>query len=913
MGYYQIPRPAAPGKSRRGRVVLIVALLALFLGARSIASYVIEYQWWKELGQLDTWLSMLAYSLLPLTAATLLGFAVLWGAHARGLKFAGTGLSGHGVYSLISSLVLLLLALLIAAATIDAWTIVRWAGARGAGPDPGAWRDAVFGRPLGFYLFDLPFYSLLRRFVLALTIAGALVYWMSARFWQVRHRIGEFREASEFDPAMFRLEGGLESMFLRGAACIFLLAMAVRFFLGRYEMVWNEHGFMVGIDYVDEYIGLPMQWLVVLACAAGAALVWIRRWIMAGSVVVLALIVQFAVPRAVAALYVRPNEISLERPYIQTHISATRNAFRLEKHVREVETKARLESQIDPAKHKNLLDNVRLWDWRAFHDTITQIQALRPYYVFHDSDVDRYTINGQYRQVLLSPRELDIRQLPDARGWINSHFIYTHGYGLVMAEVAKITPDGLPMLLIENAPPEVKTASLKLTRPEIYYGEVVHEPVFVRTAQEEFNYPSGSDNVHSRYEGKGGIPVSSFLIRLAAAISRTDPNILLTGYLTGESRMMIRRTVSDRLEALASFITWDADPYLVVTGDGRLVWMVDGYTSSDAHPYARSVGVRGLGQVNYIRNSVKATVDAYDGETRLYIFEPSDPIIRAYSSLFPKLFHPASEMPPSVRAHARYPETLFRVQAEIYRTYHMLDPQAFYNKEDLWDLARSASSQTGRPEPMTPTYVVATLPGQDTPEFLLLMPFTPRSKDNLIGLMLARCDGENLGELYVVQLSKQELIFGPMQIAARVNQDQNISKDLTLWNQQGSQVLRGQMLVLPVEDTFLYVEPIYIQATEARMPQLKKVVVAMGNTLIYTDTYEQAVAQLGGASRAAVEQAANQASPTAAGQPAMAPPPGDRRIESIRDHLRRYRELMGQGKWVEAGRELEAIEAETRR
>ncbi|MCC6861314.1 MAG: UPF0182 family protein [Bryobacterales bacterium] len=914
MATYRFPPPAAPREIRRGRAVIIVLLLLLLFGARSVASWVIEFQWWKEMGQVETWLAMLGYNFLPLTVAGLLAFGVLWLAHSRGVKFAGVHLPDYRSYHRIATLALLGLGFLVAAASIDTWTTVRFAGARDIAPAQGAWTDSVFGRPLAFYLFDLPFYGMLRGYVLAVTIAAAVIYWLAARGWQLRYRIDEFRERGELDASMLRLEGGLESRFLRGAAAVFLLALAVRFFLGRYEMVWNEHGFMVGIDYVDERVGLPLQWLVVAAAAAAAALVVMGRWILAASAVVVALLIQFAVPRLVAAIYVRPNEISLERPYIQAHIHATREAFGLEKKVREVDFNARLETQVEPSRHKDLLDNVRLWDWRAFHDTISQIQALRPYYVFNDSDVDRYTLNGNYRQALLSPRELDIRQLPGGAGWINSHFIYTHGYGLVLAEVANITPDGLPVLLIEDAPPQVKTPSLKLTRPELYYGEVVHEPVFVRTAQQEFNYPSGSDNVFSRYEGKGGFPISSFPLRLAAAIRGADYNILLTGYLTGESRMMIRRSVPERLRTLAGFINWDPDPYLVLTNDGRLAWMVDGYTSSNAHPYSRSVSIQGAGSVNYIRNSIKAVVDAYDGTTILYVFEPSDPIVQAYRRLFPRLFRPVSEMPADLRAHARYPETLFRVQAEIYRTFHMLDPQAFYNKEDLWDIARALSSQSGRPEPMTPNYVFAALPGQEKPEFLLILPFTPRNKDNLIGLMVARCDGQALGEVYVLQLSKQELIFGPMQIAARINQDQQIARDLNMWNQQGSQVLRGQILVLPVEDTFLYIQPIYIQATEARMPQLRKVVVAMGNTLIYTDTYDQAIAQLSGKAPPAAEKVSQAAAPAA---PAKTEEPAgssqaEQRLERVRGHLRRYRDLASQGRWSEAGKELEALESELR-
>ena len=679
-------------------------------------------------------------------------------------------------------------------------------------------------------------------------------------------------------------------------------------------MVYNEHGtFLVGVDYVDQHIGLPLQWLLIVAAIAAAGFVWMGRWRLAAGMA-LALVVSFVTPRAVSALYVGPNEISLQRPYIQTHIHATRSAYGLEERVQEVEFKAQPEAPIDVVHNKPTLDNVRLWDWNAFRDTITQIQALRPYYVFADSDVDRYTIDGEYRQVLLSPRELDLSKLPAARAnWINPAFIYTHGYGLVLAEVSQITPDGLPVLLVENAPPEVKTSSLKLNRPELYFGELAHEPVFVNTAQEEFNYPSGEQNVRSRYEGKGGFPISSFMMRVAAAVREAEPNILLTDYLTPNSRMMIHRKVRERLQELAGFLEWDTDPYLVITDAGRLVWMVDGYTTSDAHPYSHPLDVDNIGHLNYIRNAVKATVDAYDGETHMYVFAPDDPIIASYQRLFPDLFLSASLMPPDVRAHARYPETLFRIQAEIYRTYHMLDPQSFYNKEDLWDLARRATGQSEGTASVTPTYVMATLPGQVKAEFLLLVPFTPRNKDNLIGLMVARCDGQNLGDIMVLLLSKQELIFGPMQITARINQEQTISKDLTLWNQQGSHVLRGQTLVLPVGNTFLYVDPIYIQANEASMPQLKKIVLAVGNRLIYTDTYDQALAQLSSGAQQLVQQAAAPTAPPAAGQAAAPAANADPRLERIRQHLRRYRELAAQGKWSEAGKELEAIEAEVQK
>jgi len=893
-----------PHPSRAGRIAFFVVLGLLLLGARSFASYAIEIEWWKELGQFHTWLSMLYYSIAPVALATLFGFAALWITHARALKFAGTSLGQHRLYSRISTLVLLLIGYLVAAAAIDTWTVVRFAGSRGLPAAATGWHDTVFDKPLSFYLFDLPFYGMLRGYVLALVIVAILLYWLVARGWQLRHRLADIQQTREIDPTIFKLEGGLESRFLRGAAVILLLALAVRFFLGRYEMVYNEHGtFLVGVDYVDEFIALPLQWLLIGACFAAAAFVLAGRWILAACMA-LALVVSFAAPRLVSALHVRPNEISLEKPYIQTHIHATLSAYGLEQRVHAIEFNAHPDAAIDTAQHKPLLDNVRLWDWQPYHDTITQRQALRTYYVFHDSDIDRYTIDGQYREVLLSPRELDISNLPDARNnWINPAFIYTHGYGLVLSEVSKMTSDGLPVLMIEDAPPKIHTDSLKLTRPEIYYGEVTHEPVFVNTAEKEFNYPSGEKYEQSRYEGTGGFPISSFFMKLAAAVREGEPNIILTNYLTPNSRMMIRRKVRERVQELAPFLQWDKDPYMVINDAGRLVWMIDGYTTSEAHPYSRAVEVADIGSLNYIRNAVKATIDAYDGETHFYVFAPDDPIIDAYQNLFPALFLPAAQMPADLRRHARFPETLFSVQAEIYRTYHMLDPQSFYNKEDVWELALYSSGQDNSSTPVTPTYVMATLPGEEQPEFLLLIPFTPRSKNNLIGLMAARCDGAHLGETVVYLLSKQELIPGPMNVAAYINQDPNISKDLSLWNQQGSHVLRGQILVLPVGNTFLYVDPIYIQANQGSMPQLKKIVLAVGSRLIYADTYDDALAQLSGGAQQLIRQAT---APAAAGAAA------DARLARIRDHLRRYRELASQGKWAEAGKELEAIEAEVK-
>ena len=895
--------------------VIIVAVVLVLLGARSFTSWVIEYEWWKEIGQVPTWISMLLYGFAPAAAATVIAFAFFWIAHARALKAAGTGLSEYPLYAKLSTLVLFVIAMIMSGATVDNWTVIRYFGGRGLAEAANSWRDPVFAKPLSFYFFELPFYSMLLHVVMGIALLTALLYWIPSRLWRLRDSFAMGDQGMQFSIEDLALGEALQSRFLRGAAALFLAGWAAGSYFDRYDFLFDEHSFMTGIDYVGQNILLPLNWLHVIACLLAAIFVFAGRMRMALFMGVI-LPIELVVPRIVNAVYVRPNEISLQREFVSRHIEATRQAFGLAKNAKEVDFAARSETRIDPAKHKPLLDNVRLWDWRAFHDTVTQIQPLRPY-IFSDTDVDRYVIDGSLRQVMLTPRELDIKQLGEARGnWINPHFIYTHGYGLVVAEANRITQDGLPMLFVQDAPPKVKTPSLKLTRPEIYYSEIAHEPVFVNTAQPEFNYPSGSENVYTKYEGRGGFPISSLGMRLAAAISGSDYNILLTGYFTGESRMMIHRRVTERLEQIAGFMKWDTDPYMVLTPEGRMVWMVDGYTTSSSHPYARSVRTEALGRLNYIRNSVKATVDAYDGTVNLYIFDESDPIIQAYSRLFPNLLKPASAMPAELRAHARYPEMLFRIQAEMYLTFHMKDPQAFYNKVDVWDVARGSTGQGSKPEPMKPTYVVATVPGSEEPEFLLILPFTPRGKDNLIGLMVARCDGPHLGEVQFLQLQKQELVFGPMQIEARINQDQNISKDLTVWNQQGSQVVRGQMLVLPIEDTFLYVSPIYIQASEGRMPQLKKVAVAMGNSLIYRDTYEEAIAELAGLKTpAAAGTVAVQKTSETAATPAVAAPNAEaaRRLESVRRRLLRYRELTSQGKWAEAGREMEALESEIKK
>ncbi len=833
--------------------ILVLVLLAV-LGwiVPTLANFIIEYNWWKEVQQVNTWRSMVWYSIAPTAVGALLAFLALYCSHARGLHFAGIRQRDYPVYTRLAPIGLALMALVFANGAIDYWTVMRYVGSRGLPAPHEIWQDHVFSHALPFYLFDLPFYSDLLGFLFGLAIFSALVFWVTARGWQLfeRLRFGQLLDGPRQTANLreyFRLPGAARVPFVRIIAVIVLVAFAAWVYLGNFELLFKTHAFMTGADYVDEKVTLPLRWLLIVSALVGIPLVWLSKFKQAVFLVLACFILQVALPVFVDAVYVRPNEISIERPYIERHIEATTAAFGLNRDATEEAFVPSVQGGVDPVQDATLLANARLWDLRAYNATITQIQALRPYYIFPDTDVDRYIVNGQIKQVLLSPREIDVSQLSAeaSESWINPHFIYTHGFGAVVAEVNKITPDGLPVLLVKNAPPEIRSPGFQLTRPEIYYGEKTQDPVFVHTAREEFDYPSGDQNKYSTYQGTGGFPVSSFFMKAAAAISQGEPNIVFTGYLTGQSRMMIYRNVQARLAHIAGFLHWDQDPYLVITDDGRLVWMVDGYTTSLSHPYSAVLPVNGIDEgANYIRNAVKATVDAYTGQTTLYVFDPSDPIIQAYEKLFPNLFRPESEMPADLRRHARYPEDMFRAQAEAYRIFHMRDPQVFYNKEDIWEIARDLFSQSGQPEPITPTYVIATLPGEKKPEYLLILPFTPRGKDNLIGWMAARCDGDHLGKLTFYQLSKQQLMYGPMQIESRIDQDQNISKDLTLWNQQGSHVLRGNIITLPVTGGFLYLESIYIQASEARMPQLKKVVLAMGDRLIYRDTFDQALADL---------------------------------------------------------------------
>ena len=513
--------------ARRGAPWLryvIAALVLAFILARISCSYVIEYAWWQEMGQVTTWLSMLAYGTVPTLAAIVIAFLVFWITHARAIRSAGASLRDYRVYALIAAAVILVLSLIVGSGTMDAWTTVRYFGGRGLGGSASAWRDPAFGRPLSFYLFELPFYNVLLRFVLTVVIIAAIIHAVVPRLWSLRNSINDLRTGELQLGMRLDLRTLLASPFFRAIAAIFLLALAVNFFLDRYDLLLNEHGFMTGMDYVDQNVTVPLLWALIGSCIIAAA------GLFAGRPAVLflplaALIVRALLPGIVGSVYVKPNELTLERPFIRRHIEATRSAFGLSRRISEVEFQAHADERFDIPTHKALLDNVRLWDWRPFRETVSQIQAVRPY-IYSDTDVDRYTIENELRQVLVSPRELELNTLGEAgQNWINSHFIYTHGYGIVMAESNRVTANGLPVLFVKDAPPVVTVPGLQLTRPQLYYGEEVHEPVFVHTSQPEFDYPSGSENKQTRYDGKGGFPIAALGMRAMAAFRYNDWNI----------------------------------------------------------------------------------------------------------------------------------------------------------------------------------------------------------------------------------------------------------------------------------------------------------------------------------------------------------------------------------------------------
>jgi hypothetical protein len=620
----------------------------------------------------------------------------------------------------------------------------------------------------------------------------------------------------------------------------------------------------------------------------------------------------------VSSFIVKPNELVREKPYIVYNTDLTRQAYGLNRvSQREFPAETTVEAA-DPANNQATLQNIRLWDWHALQDTLRQIQEIRTYYDFPDIDIDRYEIDGTIREVMLAARELSVDKLPESsRNWINEKLIYTHGYGITMNPVNGFTPEGLPTLILSNMPVQSTVRSLTVTRPEIYFGEMTNTDVYVKTQQKEFNYPQGQSNNLTSYEGNGGILLGGFLRRMIVALDQNDlAKLPFSDDVNKNSRLLMRRNIRDRVSALAPFLTYDPDAYIVLGEDGRLSWIMDAYTVSDSYPYSSHYPLDS-NSINYMRNSVKVVIDAYDGTTTFYVFDTDDPIIAAYRRIFPTLFKDASTMPAGLRKHVRYPEMLLKLQAEVYGLYHMTDPEAFYNREDLWTVATEVGLGEGgqqTTQAMQPNFVLMKLPGETGEEFVEILPFTPANRNNLIGWIAGRSDGAQYGTSVVYNFPKTKLVDGPLQIEARIDQNAQLSGQLTLWNQQGSHVRRGALLVIPIGRALLYAEPIYLQAERSPMPELRLVVLALQDRLAYGPTFESALASLfGGAvsslTAPSTSAAAVPAEPARGAPASAALPAADLNAliaEAARD-LADYQRLTAEGKLGEAGQKLEEL------
>jgi len=742
--------------------------------------------------------------------------------------------------------------------------------------------DPIFGRDVSFYIFRLPVYDLLAGWFLALAILsllGALVVYGTAGALGYR--------------------GPIAHLSVLGALTLALIA--AQYQLARFRLLISSRGAVFGAGYTDIHARIPIYNLLTAVLLVAALLflinVYLRRWrfllITAGAWLLLT-VVSSLYPSAVQRFVVAPNELAVERPYIQHAITFTRIGFGLT-NVREQDFPARgtLTPEVLDA-NRSTIQNIRLWDWRPLLTTYGQLQEIRLYYAFNDVDVDRYVLSDGLREVMLAVRELDVDQLAEqAQTWVNRHLVFTHGYGAVVSPVNEFTREGLPVLLVRDIPPQSTEPVLQITRPEVYFGELTKEYAIVNTTEPEFDYPSGDENIYTHYDGPAGVPLGGFFRRVLFAVRFNSSQILFSSALRPDSRILFHRQIEDRAWTLAPIFWYDPDPYAVIA-DGRIIWLYDAYTWSNRFPYSEP-----FNDVNYIRNSVKVAIDAYTGQTTFYVVDPSDPIIRTYQAVFPDLFTPVKQMPAALRAHWRYPEQLFRIQAAAYAAYHMDDPQVFYNKEDLWAAPTEVREQ-GEQE-MAPYYVVMKLPDKDAVEFLLMRPYVPNGRRNMIAWLYADSDGEDYGQLGVYKFPKQELIYGPMQIEARFDQDPYISQQLTLWNQHGSQVIRGNLLVIPIDDTLLYVEPLYLQAASGRFPELKRVLVAYGNSVAMAEDLPTALAQ-------AVGLAAPPVSPPTVPPTASADVAALAR--SARAHYLAAQECLRQNDWACYGRELEALGAD---
>jgi uncharacterized membrane protein (UPF0182 family) len=913
----------------RRRLFIVLAILAVIIfSSRAVFSYYVDVLWFGSLGYGEVFwktLSMQWGIFAAFAVATFLilyaSFAALKRAHLPDLPDGHTIFIGGQPLKLPVEPVLRLIALgvsLAIAVATGAGMMVEWPTLAlfWYAPRVSGIVDPIFGKPLDFFLFALPAWQLIAGWLLMLAVMTCV---LAAFFILITG--GSRALAGRLSRSVALPWRGFSITF-----AFLLLVLALRVYIGRFEQLFESHTIFSGVTYTDAHITLTGMLVVCAALILGSVIAIVNAvrvprggWLIAAIVpAAICYIGVQGISWYVSSFIVKPNELVREKPYIAYNTELTRQAYGLNRVTqREFPAETTIEAA-DPANNQATLQNIRLWDWRALQDTLRQIQEIRTYYDFPDIDIDRYQIDGATREVMLAARELNVDKLPESsRNWINEKLIYTHGYGITMNPVNGFTAEGLPTLILSNMPVQSTVKGLSVTRPEIYFGELTNTDVYVKTRQKEFNYPQGESNNLTSYEGNGGILLGGFLRRLAIAFDQGDlAKLPFSDDVNSGSRLLMRRNIRDRVATLAPFLTFDPDAYIVLGDDGRLSWIMDAFTVSDSYPYSTHYRLDS-NPINYMRNSVKAVIDAYDGTTTFYVFDSEDPIIAGYRRIFPSLFKDASMMPAGLRKHVRYPELLLKLQAEVYGLYHMTDPEAFYNREDLWTVATEVGmSPSGeqQTQAMQPNFVLMKLPGESGVEFAEILPFTPANRNNLIGWIAGRSDGEQYGTSVVYNFPKTKLVDGPLQIEARIDQNAQLSGQLTLWNQQGSHVRRGALLVIPTGKALLYAEPIYLQAERSPMPELRLVVLALQDRLAYGPTFESALASLfGGVPSSLNAPATSAAAPAEPERKAVssgaAPAAADFNAlvaEAAKD-LADYQRLTAEGKLGEAGQKLEEL------
>lgn len=759
--------------------------------------------------------------------------------------------------------------------------------------------DPLFNKDIGFYVFQLPFYQFIYKIlawiVLLAALCTAAVYLLTES--------GQTSLSKLFNSMSARFH-------LSALAAIFFILRAWGYRLEQYMLLYSDGGAIYGAGYADingRLLAFKILMVVALACAIVILInIYMRKFKLVlysiGTLVAASILLGGIYPSVLQKFIVEPNEFNREKQYIEHAIKYTRTAYDLDKIERKPFPAGRTLTAQDIKDNPQTIDNIRLWDWRPLEQTYGQLQAMRLYYEFKGIDVDRYTIDGKYRQVMLSARELNQELLPEqAKTWVNQKLQYTHGYGIVMSPVNEVTTEGLPNFIIKDIPPQTNT-DLVIDRPEIYYGESTDAYVMVNTKTQEFDYPMGDDNAWATYSETSGVKINSFLRKTIFALAFADYRMILSTDMTNDTQVLFNRNIYERVPKIAPFLMYDGDPYIVLS-DGRLYWMWDAYTVSNMYPYSEPF----RGRMNYIRNSVKVTIDAYNGDVKFYVADASDPVIQTFAKIFPNMFLHLDEMSDDLKNHMRYPEELFLTQARKLATFHMTDPQIFYHKEDKWNLP---TELYGREEvAMEPYYTITRLPGEEEPEFVLILPYTPQNRKNMISWLAARMDGEHYGKLINYQFPKQELVYGPMQIEARINQDAAISQQLTLWDQRerGFSVIRGNLLAIPIKDSLLYVEPIFLQAEASRIPELRRVIVAHEDRIVMEPTLEMALQRVFGDIGADI-------------RPPVSPDPGDdlgtpvpdatfqQLIERANHYYEDAQNKQRQGDWAGYGEAIKQLE-----